>query len=129
MVARAGDRKPQMGVDMTRKPTTRGDCKHGPRPCPWKSCRYHLGVTRLHGRNCECACTETCALDVADRGPHTLEEVGALWGLTRERIRQMEVKALRKLRRRASWHWGWMRELAAPDPEREVMIPSRGWRA
>ena len=30
---------------------------------------------------------------------HTLEEVGKVFGVTRERIRQTEAKALRKLRR------------------------------
>jgi hypothetical protein len=40
---------------------------------------------------------ETCALDIADRGGTTLEEVGAIMNLTRERIRQVEVKALAKL--------------------------------
>jgi DNA-directed RNA polymerase sigma subunit (sigma70/sigma32) len=37
---------------------------------------------------------ETCALDVADRGGVTLEEVGGWLNLTRERVRQLEVHAL-----------------------------------
>ena len=42
--------------------------------------------------------TETCALDVADRGGITLEEVGTLLNLTRERIRQVERSGIDKLR-------------------------------
>jgi RNA polymerase primary sigma factor len=33
-----------------------------------------------------------------DGHPHTLEEVGAAFGVTRERVRQIEVKTLAKLR-------------------------------
>ena len=33
-----------------------------------------------------------------DGNSHTLEEVGQAFGVTRERIRQIEAKALRKLR-------------------------------
>jgi RNA polymerase primary sigma factor len=35
---------------------------------------------------------------IGDEGEHTLEEVGKRFSVTRERIRQIETKALRKLR-------------------------------
>ena len=41
---------------------------------------------------------ETCALDVADRQGITLEEVGVIMNLTRERVRQLEMRGLSKLR-------------------------------
>jgi RNA polymerase primary sigma factor len=34
-------------------------------------------------------------------GDHTLEEIGSRYGVTRERVRQIEANALRKLERRA----------------------------
>jgi DNA-directed RNA polymerase sigma subunit (sigma70/sigma32) len=54
---------------------------------------------------------ESCALDVADREGVTLEEVGAIVNLTRERIRQLETKGLEKLRALAAMaslqdYWG-----------------------
>ena len=74
------------------KPRTRGDCLAGPRPCPWTGCRYHL-ASDVRG-----PLSESCALDVAGRGGATLEEVGNLLGVSRERIRQIEGTALEKLR-------------------------------
>jgi DNA-directed RNA polymerase sigma subunit (sigma70/sigma32) len=41
--------------------------------------------------------TDTCALDIADRGGITLEEVGQIMNLTRERVRQLETQGLAKL--------------------------------
>lgn len=88
------------------RPETRGDCVDGPRPCPFVSCQHHLyldvnrrnGTVKLNFPDLEVwDMNETCALDVADRGGTTLEDVGAIMNLTRERIRQVEVKALAKL--------------------------------
>ena len=88
------------------RPKTRGDCAEGPRPCPHVSCRHHLyldvsprtGAIKLNFPDLEVwELNESCALDVADRGGTTLEDVGAIMNLTRERIRQVEVKALAKL--------------------------------
>lgn len=88
------------------KPKTRAECAEGPRPCPYVSCKHHLfidvsprtGAIKLNFPDLEVwELGESCALDVADRGGTTLEDVGAIMNLTRERIRQVEVKALAKL--------------------------------
>ncbi|MBI5531079.1 MAG: hypothetical protein HY898_00085 [Deltaproteobacteria bacterium] len=88
------------------KPRTRADCASAPRPCPYVSCKYHLfidvssrtGAIKLNFPDLEVwEMNESCALDIADRGGTTLEDVGAIMNLTRERIRQLEVKALAKL--------------------------------
>jgi hypothetical protein len=88
------------------KPRTREECAGGPRPCPYVSCKHHLyidvsprtGAIKLNFPDIEVwDMGESCALDVADRGGTTLEDVGAIMNLTRERIRQVEVKALAKL--------------------------------
>lgn len=93
-------------VEDVIKPKTRAECLEGERPCPFVSCKHHLyldvsartGAIKLNFPDLEVwDMTETCALDVADRGGTTLEEVGAIMNLTRERIRQVEVKGLAKL--------------------------------
>lgn len=87
------------------KPFTRGDCKDGPRPCPHKTCVHNLGFEiRLNpiGNVATCTtyegCEWSCSLDVADAGGATLEEIGLIWGITRERVRQIEATALRKIK-------------------------------
>jgi hypothetical protein len=93
-------------VDGVVKPTTRGDCAEGERACPFVSCKHHLyldvaartGAIKINFPDLEVwEMTETCALDVADRGGATLEEVGGIMNLTRERVRQVEVTGLAKL--------------------------------
>jgi hypothetical protein len=78
--------------------STRGLClshegfKH---PCPVEWCRFHVccgmrdeAVARLSPDS------DTCVLRMACGTPHTLEEVGQAFGITRERIRQLEQIAL-----------------------------------
>jgi len=93
-------------VEATR-PRSRADCANGPRPCMFISCKHHLyldvnpttGSIKLNFPDREIwELEETCALDVADRGGITLEEVGSIMNLTRERIRQVETRGLLKLR-------------------------------
>ncbi len=93
-------------VEDVEKPQSRAECASGERPCPFVSCKHHLyldvsaktGAIKLNFPDLEVwDMNETCALDVADRGGTTLEEVGAIMNLTRERIRQVEVKGLAKL--------------------------------
>lgn len=93
--------------DDVERPTTRDDCKNMERPCPFVSCAHHLyldvnpesGAIKLNFPHLEVwEMAETCSLDVADRGGITLEEVGTILNLTRERIRQVEVRGLTKIK-------------------------------
>lgn len=96
------------------RPATRAECVDLPRPCPYVGCRYHLAIEVTArgdiahiGDPAEMA--ETCALDIADRGGITLEKVGEIYDVTRERVRQIEAHALWKLERDRR-----MREMRSP---------------
>jgi hypothetical protein len=93
-------------VDIPR-PTSREECRGELRPCPWVACKHHLyldinpetGSIKINFPDLEpWELKHTCALDVAERGGITLEEVGEIMNLTRERIRQVEVRGLLKLK-------------------------------
>lgn len=102
-----------------QRPRTRGECAGGERPCPWVSCEHHAIHGVLLGAEGHAldddgavAAIETmaasCTLDVADQGgaerdgdAGTLGGIGALWGVSRERIRQIEAKALKAIKRAA----------------------------
>lgn len=93
-------------VDIPR-PSTRAECREEMRPCPWVACKHHLyldinpetGSIKINFPDLEpWELQHTCALDVAERGGITLEEVGEIMNLTRERIRQVEVRGLLKLK-------------------------------
>ena len=96
------------------RPKDREQCSAEARPCPWVACKHHLyldvnpdtGSIKINFPDLEpWDLPETCSLDVADRGGITLEEVGEIMNLTRERIRQVEVRGLLKLR------------MSSPSPE------------
>ncbi len=77
------------------RPLVRGDCSEIPRPCPFVSCRYHLAADSRDGMSY----LYSCALDVAEDGAHTLEEVGQILGMATDDVREIEVTALSRLRR------------------------------
>ena len=100
-------------VDIPR-PKSRAECAAESRPCPWVACKHHLyldvnpdtGSIKINFPDLEpWELKQTCALDVSDRGGITLEEVGEIMNLTRERIRQVEVRGLLRLK------------MASPSPE------------
>lgn len=98
--------EPVIEIDEPR-PKTRAECIGAERPCPWVGCRYHLYLDVNHetgsikfnypDRDVD-EIPQTCALDVADHGGATLEEIGAFLGITRERARQIEVHAAMQVR-------------------------------
>ena len=78
--------------------------------CAHIDCRYHLA----HRDHWEHALhpTHDCAIDVANEGPHTLDEVAAFLGLTGERVRQIEELAFEQLK-----HNSTMKGLHDESPE------------
>lgn len=88
------------------RPTPRGRLRIWPdnQPCPWVGCRHHLALainSETHGmkelgdwRDGQ----PSCSLDIADAGDVTLDRAGDLSGITRERVRQIEVRALTRLK-------------------------------
>ena len=92
------------------RPRMRSECRQEARPCPWVACKHHLyldvnpetGSIKLNFPDLEpWELEHSCALDVADAGALTLEEIGAITNLTRERVRQVEVRGLLRLHGRA----------------------------
>ena len=107
----AGEPDPELVQLMHRldeiRPKNRSECVNAERPCLFVSCKYHLyldvnpetGSVKMNFPDKEIwELEETCALDVADKGGITLEEVGEIMNLTRERIRQVEMRGLEKIK-------------------------------
>jgi hypothetical protein len=98
----------RLQVVIPPRPTTRGDCVAGHRPCPWVSCRHNLfadvsenGWLKLNFPHLDPdQMVESCSLDVADRHDEgiTLEELGKLFNVSLEGARQIEIDVLGELR-------------------------------
>lgn len=99
----------RLAVYYGQRPKTRGECEGGQRPCPFVTCQYHLYLdvnynqptasVRLNFPHLDVLdMKESCALDVADRGGITLEELGANLNISLEGARQAEKDTLDELR-------------------------------
>lgn len=105
-------------------PKTRGDCMYVQRPCLHLLCRYNLllrvrvGYVRSNPNTSDSEIKtsywlddrvlqiiegkqvrirHSCALDLAEMGGMTLEQIGDIIGVSRERVRQIEMDARRKM--------------------------------
>lgn len=115
------------------RPKTPAECREGIRPCPFVGCEHHLyldvsartGAIKVNFPDLEPdELTESCALDVASRGGATLEEVGSIMNLTRERIRQIEVSGMAKMR--AADEMFALRDYVEPGPIGKRRLPLLG---
>ncbi len=88
------------------RPIVRGECLEAARPCGFVGCKFNLyldvnpdsGSIKLNFPELEPhEMIHSCSLDAADDGPQTLDAVGSKMNLTRERTRQLELRALQKL--------------------------------
>lgn len=94
---------------------TGGVCRKLPGPCPHTVCRFNLTAERRDNRGAKPAemhlpvVREACALEAAERGGMTLEEIATRLSVTRERVRQIESGALTKLWQRLGGSEGGVR--------------------
>lgn len=115
------------------RPTTRGDCAKVARPCPYVACskNLYLDVSETgsiilnfpHLEPGQMPADRSCAIDLAEHGPMTLEEIAVVTNLTRERIRQIELKALVRRARPAAVAMGLGPEDAAAIGARHQVGP------
>ncbi len=105
---------PELEHAEVARPQRREHCAGIPRPCPFVSCRHNLyldvsarGAIKLNFPDLEpheLPPHKSCALDVADAGGATLEEVAGHMNITRERVRQVAVRALAQIEDKPEVH-------------------------
>lgn len=131
----------QLYPEAVERPRTRAECKGSERPCPFVGCAHHLyldvspenGSIKLNFPDLEPdEMAHSCTLDEADRGGLTLEVVGAILNITRERVRQIEVNAYAQLAAQpgvpelfANYLEGETREVEAIERQPERPAPRR----
>ncbi len=122
-----------LGADVSyERPRTRGECASVPRPCPYIACKYslYLDVSETgsiilnfpHLEPGQMPAEQSCSLDLAERGPMTLEDIAVVTNLTRERIRQVELKALIRRARPVAVALGLGPEDSVDDPCRQAGV-------
>lgn len=90
---------------LRRRPRLRAECVDGFRPCPWLSCRHHLGADVLPsgalkepvGHAWMDGGLPTCSLDLADMGAWPHAQVGKVLGVRSVRVGQIERDGLARL--------------------------------
>lgn len=103
------------------------------RPCVFVACKHALYLDTSetgsiilnfpHLEPGQMAADRSCSLDLADRGAMTLEDIAVVTNLTRERIRQIELKALIRRARPAAIAMGLGPEDVAAAEERHQVGP------
>ena len=102
-------------VVLQELPADRRECRSMPRPCYLFRCRLNLyldvnertGSITLNFPDMEPHQLEdTCAMDVADRGPQTLRQMAKHLNVTFERSRQTEADALYQFYSISGWNLG-----------------------
>jgi len=83
------------------RPVTYADCEHIPMyDCPFLTCEHNLGIDlKSGGRVINKTGHPYCLLKLTEKGGLTLQEIGDIFGLTRERVRKIEEITLIKLRK------------------------------